>query len=192
VVGPPAVPPVLGPPTNHAPAYTDDPTNTTQDVTAGAQLAPLAATDPDGDQLTYALVDGTLPPGVLLTASGAFVGNPEAAGSYPVVLRVCDDGTPQLCTTTSLVIAVRGIGPVTSPPVTPPASPTPTPVVPPASPRPSPTPAEEGVGVANASPLRPLPRTGAPLAALLLLGLGTLVLGLGFSRAGRRPAYLTD
>ncbi|MDX6199719.1 MAG: large repetitive protein [Actinomycetota bacterium] len=189
VVDPPVAPPVLGPPANHAPAYTADPTNTTQDVTAGAPLAPLAATDPDGDPLIYSLVDGALPPGVQLNTNGTFGGSADAAGSYPVVLRVCDNGVPAMCSNTALVIAVRAIGPALAPSPSPAAVPA---VPTPGAPTPAPSPVAEGAVVANAAPVRPLPRTGAPLSALLLIGLGTLVLGLGFRRLGRPSGDLTD
>jgi uncharacterized repeat protein (TIGR01451 family) len=188
VTGPPTAPPVQGPPANHAPAYTDAPANTTQAVVAGAPLAPLAATDPDGDPLSYALVEGTLPPGVQLNSNGTFSGAATAAGDYPVVLRVCDNGTPAMCTSTALRIAVRGMGPQPAAPETPAPSPSPAP----ASPAPSPSPAGVGGIVVNAAPTVSLPRTGAPLGALVLIGLGTLVLGLAFRRAGSRAAHLTD
>jgi large repetitive protein len=185
--GPAVVP---APPVNHAPAYTPAVANTRQGVPAGGALTALAATDPDGDPLDYALLDGALPPGVQLAADGTFTGTAQTAGSYPVVLRVCDNGAPVMCSQTRLVIEVAAAvaGPVSvAATPTPSLSPSPDPAPP--APTPTPTPVGEAAVVVNASPARPqLPHTGAPLALLLWNGLAIVLLGLGASRAGRRRA----
>lgn len=56
----------------------------------GSPLAPLSGTDPDGDTLTYRVVDGSLPSGVTLNPDGTFGGSPTAAGVYSARIAACD------------------------------------------------------------------------------------------------------
>jgi uncharacterized repeat protein (TIGR01451 family) len=93
-------------PVNDPPAYTGASRNTSQTVPVGGALQSLSASDVDGDPLTYALVSGTLPPGVTLTSAGAFTGTADAPGTFVVTIRVSDGngGTAD----TTLTITVGG------------------------------------------------------------------------------------
>ena len=91
-------------PTNQAPAFGPQGSNTAQTVEVGEGVADLAATDPEGQPLTYVQVGGTLPPGVTLNGDGSFSGSPTVPGTYTVVVQVSDPlGASD---TTTLVITV--------------------------------------------------------------------------------------
>ena len=176
VLGPPTAPPAAepapAPVTNRAPSYTSDPANSTQTLAAPGALAPLAATDPDGQPVRYVLESGQLPPGVELQPNGTFAGTATAPGTYTAVLRVCDDATPPLCSDTQLTVVVQAA----------------VAELPPVGPQPSPPPRLIETAVVRAAPVRPeLPRTGAPVAALLQLGLTAVLAGAALTAAaGRR------
>jgi uncharacterized repeat protein (TIGR01451 family) len=91
--------------TNRAPAFSGAAANTAQTVAEGEGLTALAATDPDGESLTFAVVSGNLPEGVSLNADGTFSGavSYQAAGSYTAQVRVTDG---DLSDTTTLAITV--------------------------------------------------------------------------------------
>ncbi len=61
-------------PINDPPAYTDAASNTSQTIDEGSGLAGLRATDADGDNLTFELTGGSLPPGITLDGDGGFAG----------------------------------------------------------------------------------------------------------------------
>lgn len=90
------------------PVFTGQSGNTAQTVASGGRLTPLAATDPDGDPLSFAVTAGTLPAGVTLNQDGSFTGTPTnttgAPVDYTVTVTVADGrgGTA----TTRLVIRV--------------------------------------------------------------------------------------
>jgi uncharacterized repeat protein (TIGR01451 family) len=77
-------------PVNDAPVYTAAATNTSQTVPVGGTLSSLAATDVDGDPLTYSIVNGALPPTVTLNPDGSFSGGASPHGTYPVKIKVSD------------------------------------------------------------------------------------------------------
>jgi uncharacterized repeat protein (TIGR01451 family) len=91
-------------PVNDAPVYTAASRNTSQTVPVGGSLQSLSATDVDGDPLTYALVSGTLPPGVTLTSGGALAGTADAPGTYTVVVRVSDGNGGTADTTLKITV----------------------------------------------------------------------------------------
>ena len=95
--------------TNQAPSYTGATTNTAQTVAVGGTPAALAATDPNGDALTYSLTTGPLPAGITLNSDGTFSGTTSTGGSYPVAIQVADPfaGT----SSTSLTITVPNVAP---------------------------------------------------------------------------------
>jgi LPXTG-motif cell wall-anchored protein len=94
---------------NAPPAYTSDPANTAQTVGRGATPTSLAATDPNGDPLTYAVTRGTPPPGITLNADGTWNGTPSAPGTTTFDITVSDGA---LTDVTSLTITVPGSPPV--------------------------------------------------------------------------------
>lgn len=78
----------------------------------------VIATDPDlpGQTLTFTL-QGTVPAGATLnSSSGAFAWTPQAnqIGSYPLTIRVSDNGSPLLSDTKSFSIAVLALPQVSS------------------------------------------------------------------------------
>ncbi|HYF79533.1 MAG TPA: Ig-like domain-containing protein, partial [Symbiobacteriaceae bacterium] len=76
--------------TNQAPVITSGETVTADE---GQGLPPVTATDADGDDLTFRLVSGSLPPGVSLDEeTGTFTGTVgyEATGPYVVTIEVSD------------------------------------------------------------------------------------------------------
>ncbi|HEX8002999.1 MAG TPA: Ig-like domain-containing protein [Mycobacteriales bacterium] len=91
---------------NDPPAFTGAQRNTSQTVPVGSALQSLSASDVENDPLTYAIVSGTLPPGVTLTTAGTFTGTADAPGTYVVTVEVSDGngGTD----TTTLTITVGG------------------------------------------------------------------------------------
>ena len=61
--------------------------------------------DPDDDNVTIEIVDGDLPEGVDLI-DNQFIGTPTEEGEFEVTFRVCDDGTPPLCTLTTVTYVI--------------------------------------------------------------------------------------
>ena len=72
---------VLAPP-NQGPRFSADPDNTTQTVNPGREPTGLVAVDPDGDRLTYSIIDGGLPAGVTLDPDGSFTGTATVPGAF--------------------------------------------------------------------------------------------------------------
>jgi hypothetical protein len=56
--------------------------------------------------VTYAVIDGALPPGVKFSTAGAFSGTPTTAGSYTVTVRAIDNGVPQNQATATFTILI--------------------------------------------------------------------------------------
>jgi hypothetical protein len=57
----------------------------------------------------YTFAQGSLPPGVQLSAEGSLAGTPTAAGLYSFVVQVCDRSTPQpQCLSGTSTVAVNG------------------------------------------------------------------------------------
>lgn len=77
--------------TNRPPVADGIPTAHT--ISEGQPLPTLVGFDPDGNQLTYTITEGSLPPGVALTVGGTFSGTVSylATGPYTIKVRV-DDG----------------------------------------------------------------------------------------------------
>jgi hypothetical protein len=59
-------------------------------VRPGSQPSPLDAVDGDGDVLTYTVVEGTLPDGLVLQDDGTWTGAVLSAGVFQVTVRACD------------------------------------------------------------------------------------------------------
>jgi hypothetical protein len=76
----------------------------------------LDASDPDGDRLTFMLLDA--PPGLAVSASSGRIvwttGEGHGPGSHPVTVRVQDDATPPLAITRSFLVTVNDVN---APPV---------------------------------------------------------------------------
>ncbi|MCC3160672.1 Ig domain-containing protein [Hymenobacter sp. 15J16-1T3B] len=74
-----------------------------------------SATDPDaGQSLTYTLT-GTVPAGASINAStGAFSWTPAATGSFPVTVRVSDNGAPVLTDEETFTVTVTSTPPTGS------------------------------------------------------------------------------
>ncbi|NLT43828.1 MAG: tandem-95 repeat protein, partial [Anaerolineae bacterium] len=70
-----------------------------------------SATDPDGDALSFSLVNA--PAGAVIDpGTGAFSWTPTEAqgpGSYPFTVKVCDDGDPELCDEVEITITVTEV-----------------------------------------------------------------------------------
>ncbi len=99
---------VLGVPTNHPPTLASIPNQTAYQ---GSQLTFIAAgTDPDaGQTLTYSLDPGAPPTAFINPDSGIFTWTPTQAdppATYPVTIRVTDDGSPPASATTTVFITV--------------------------------------------------------------------------------------
>jgi uncharacterized repeat protein (TIGR01451 family) len=94
---------------NRAPSFGTI-TNPTIDEQVAFTL-PLPATDPDaGQTLTFSLVSG--PPGLAVSGAGSLTWTPTEAqgpGSYPVTVRVVDNGTPSLGDQRLFTITVREV-----------------------------------------------------------------------------------
>lgn len=77
---------------NNAPVW-QTPAGSLGTFTTGAPMSfQLAATDADGDALTYSVVGGALPAGATMTSGGLLSGSPTGDGSFTV--RVTDGTTP--------------------------------------------------------------------------------------------------
>jgi hypothetical protein len=96
-------------PVNHPPVIANAPGVLTQDIQVGETPDSLVLFDEDGDAMTVAVTAGTLPPGVTLNPDGMFSGEATTAGVYTFTIEVCDDGTPQLCTTATMTITVGAL-----------------------------------------------------------------------------------
>ena len=69
---------------------------------------PLVLTDAEHHAVVIrAVLSGSLPAGLRLNPDGTFSGHATAPGSYPIVIEVCDNGTPELCSTQAVVLQVR-------------------------------------------------------------------------------------
>jgi Bacterial Ig domain/Putative Ig domain/S-layer homology domain len=98
--------------TNHSPVMTpigDKP------VKKGSHLAFKAtATDSDGDGLAFSLVSP--PTGATITSAGNFGWTPsQAPGSYPITVKVVDDGTPSLSAQVTFTVTVTAATPTPNP-----------------------------------------------------------------------------
>ena len=95
---------------NHPPVLAAIGNKTVDELTLLAFTA--TATDPDaGDVLTFTLDSGA-PAGAAITTGGAFSWTPTEAqgpGSYPVTVRVTDNGTPNLDDSETITITVNEV-----------------------------------------------------------------------------------
>jgi hypothetical protein len=89
---------------NNVPAFTGAVSNTTQTVVVGGAVTALAATDADGDTLTYLVTGGALPTGVSLSSNGAFTGTATTIGSYSATITVSDGFGGSTTTTLSVTV----------------------------------------------------------------------------------------
>jgi LPXTG-motif cell wall-anchored protein len=74
-------------------------------VKGGTLPAPLVLADSEGNKVTITEVTG-LPPGLVLNPDGTWTGVLAKPGTYVLDLKLCDDGTPVLCTTQQVQIVV--------------------------------------------------------------------------------------
>ncbi len=93
----------------------DPPVNTGEtviNVTVGQRLPPLSFVDPEGSEVVFTMIGGTLPPGVNINADGTFTGRTESVGTYTFVVRACDpDGA---CIVVTFSVVVRPVPSTTS------------------------------------------------------------------------------
>jgi hypothetical protein len=93
--------------TNAAPVLTPIGAKTVNELVELAFTAIASDNDPP---LTYSLVGA--PAGAAITSGGDFTWTPNEAqgpGSYPVTVKVCDSGTPQLCDEEEITITVSEV-----------------------------------------------------------------------------------
>jgi hypothetical protein len=76
----------------------------TMTVRAGIP-APLVLSDAEGNKVTITEVVG-LPPGLFLNPDGTWRGVATKPGTYVLDLKLCDDGTPVMCTTQRVELVV--------------------------------------------------------------------------------------
>jgi VCBS repeat-containing protein len=106
-----------GSPSNHAPVAVDDaiqvPPNGSATVLVGGANSVLANdTDPDGDPITAALVNGSGPSHGMLTLNtdGTFnyQNNGDASAVDSFQYQACDNGAPNLCASATVTISIGG------------------------------------------------------------------------------------
>ena len=90
---------------NTPPVYTAAATNTTQGIPAAGRPVPLAATDADGDTLSYSISGGSLPAGITLNANGTFSGAATGFGPSTVTIVVSDGKGGTASTTLTITVA---------------------------------------------------------------------------------------
>ena len=91
-------------------------------IAVGGQPDPLDAVDPEGEPLTYAVTDGSLPEGLVLNGDGTWTGGAETPGSYAVSISVCDpanacDGAVLSITVTGKTLPSTNLVPVAGTPL---------------------------------------------------------------------------
>jgi len=93
--------------TNHKPAAQDDLGQTMIDVPVGGTVK-RNDNDPDGDTLSYSISSNPAHGTLTLTSNGNYLYTPDSSfiGVDTAKVNVCDNGTPPLCTTTSLLLVV--------------------------------------------------------------------------------------
>lgn len=126
----------------------------------GSPLPPLTGSDPDGDKLTYRVVDGSIPGGVTLHSDGTFSGSPTTAGVHIARIAVCDpsgacDEKEWRLTIAGNAVPVEIPGPV-------------------------------GIAPPIPVPLETLPRTGDHSGAFAGFGISLLATGLLLAAGSRR------
>ena len=89
---------------NDPPVFSGASGNTSQTIPVGSAPAPLTATDPNGDPLTYTVTGGPLPAGVTLDPDGTFGGAATTPGQTSVTVTVTDGRGGNASTT--LVVTV--------------------------------------------------------------------------------------
>jgi hypothetical protein len=92
---------------DRAPVFPGNDANQTVHVVVGRTPPPLAGTDPDGDVLSYSVVNGNLPGSLTLNPDGTFSGDTKgvSVGNYPITISACDPSG--MCTTITYTIVVE-------------------------------------------------------------------------------------
>jgi len=100
---------------NDAPIAVRDSVSLLEDVPATGNVL-TNDTDVEGDALTASLVTAPVNGTVVLNADGSFTYTPNAnyAGRDSLIYQVCDNGTPSLCDTATLLLKVTAVN---NPPV---------------------------------------------------------------------------
>lgn len=80
----------------------------TQTIGVGETPAGLAATDAEGDVVTFTMAGGPLPAGLTLESDGTFSGTTTSGGVYRFFVEVCDQADPVACATFAYEIRVIG------------------------------------------------------------------------------------
>ncbi|WPU97007.1 MBG domain-containing protein [Mucilaginibacter sabulilitoris] len=95
---------------NSNPIANNDLSNTNQNIPSTGNVL-TNDTDPDGNALTASLVTAPVNGTVVLNADGSFTYTPNNnyAGSDSLLYQVCDNGTPSLCDTATLVFNVSAV-----------------------------------------------------------------------------------
>lgn len=93
--------------TNAAPVAEPDNVNVTEDIPATGNVLSNDH-DPEGDQMTASLVSAPVNGTIVLNADGSFTYTPnhDFSGLDSLIYQVCDNGTPSLCDTATLLFTV--------------------------------------------------------------------------------------
>ena len=100
---------------NDAPVALSDTIAVTEDVPAAGNIL-TNDSDPEGDGLTASLVIAPVNGTVVLNADGSFTYTPNANfnGADSLIYQVCDNGTPSLCDTATVIFNITAVndGPI--------------------------------------------------------------------------------
>ncbi|WP_188315810.1 Ig-like domain-containing protein, partial [Chitinophaga agrisoli] len=97
-------------PVNDAPVAVRDSVDVTEDLSSTGNVL-TNDSDPEGDALTASLVTAPVNGAVVLNADGSFTYTPNAnyTGLDSLIYQACDNGTPSLCDTATLVFNVSAV-----------------------------------------------------------------------------------
>ena len=95
---------------NDAPVAVPDMTTVQEDIPATGNVL-TNDTDPEGNALTASLVTAPVNGTIVLNADGSFTYTPNAnySGADSLIYQVCDNGTPSLCDTATLLLNVINV-----------------------------------------------------------------------------------
>ncbi|MET6998091.1 Ig-like domain-containing protein [Chitinophaga defluvii] len=95
---------------NDAPIAIRDNINVTEDIPATGNVL-TNDSDPEGDALTASLVTAPVNGTVVLNADGSFTYTPNANyhGLDSLIYQVCDNGTPSLCDTATVIFSIGAV-----------------------------------------------------------------------------------
>lgn len=82
-----------------------------QEETIELEAAPdsLSATDPEGTDVSFEMVSGTLAAGLTLNPDGTFDGQAWETGVFDMMVEVCDSGQPSSCSQSQYTLTVEQV-----------------------------------------------------------------------------------